>query len=756
MAFDKKKFAVQFAGEAREHVAGLNEGLLKLERDPADGETLNLVFRVAHTIKGSSRVVGLTPIAHVAHKIEDSLDALREKRIQPSKDLFNLLFKAIDLLSEMLDRVQAGQEIDVNGGKICEELDLAAQGGAAAPSPAQPRRSGTAQPSSRQVPSSAPEKQPGKVETPASPPDPAARSEKTGAAEAGSREETVRIPIARLDQTIKLMGEIVSNHNRMKQALPDLAKLGELSARLNELAERLTAGRRFGKGELENEVAVIAKELDANSVRLNDNAKDALSIQSLLTEEFREKVLRMRMLPLSVVWDAFPRLVRDMSTSLGKEVDFIMEGGETELDKKIIEKIGDPLQHIVRNCFDHGIEPPEERIRTGKPMKGVIKLSARYEGGNALIEVADDGAGIPIGKIKERALARKLFDEDTLNAMSASEIVNLIFRPGFSTSTIITDISGRGVGMDVARENIVEKLKGSIQIQTEEGRGTAFTIRLPVTLAIVRVLFAAVSDLKVSIATSSIDEIVKVSRGEIIDVVNKRAVRLREQIIPVLSLDKILELPEKESAEKTDVYILILSQGKEKLGAIVDTLISGEDIALATLRPHMQKNELAAGATLVGRDEVVVLLHAPKLFALAKTAGAIDLAAKYREEEKKNLRILVVDDSLSTREIEKSILESYGYSVDLASDGVEGLEKAMESKYDLVITDVEMPRMDGFSLTERLRGESGYKHTPIIIVTSRDKEEDKRRGIQVGANAYIVKGRFDQSNLIETVQNLVE
>ncbi|MBI4384190.1 MAG: chemotaxis protein CheV [Nitrospinae bacterium] len=238
--------------------------------------------------------------------------------------------------------------------------------------------------------------------------------------------------------------------------------------------------------------------------------------------------------------------------------------------------------------------------------------------------------------------------------------------------------------------------------------------------------------------------------------VNKRAVRLREQIIPVLGLDKVLGLPEKEPAGRTDVYVLILTMGKEKLGAVVDTLISEEDIVLAPLPPHMQKNDLAAGATLVGRDEVVVLLHAPKLFALAKTAGEMDLAAKYRGEEKKTLRILAIDDSLSTREIEKSILESYGYSVDLASDRVEGLEKAMESKYDLVTTDVEMPRMDGFSLTEKLRGESGYKHTPIVIVTSRDREEDKRRGIQVGANAYIVKDSFDQSNLIETVQNLVE
>lgn len=760
MAFDKKKFVARFAGEAKDHIAMLNDAFLKLEKDPDNMEILNLVFRSAHTIKGSSRVLSLNDITNLAHKLEDTLDALRNKRISHSKQLFNLLFKSVDMLGSIIEQVQAGEAITIDTKQMCEELALATAG---APKPGGNEilqklapTNAEAKPSVEAT-SSATAKESPKNEKSAEPivaPSHSESGEKPGSP--AKSEETVRLTISKIDETIKLMGEIISNNSRIKLNLTHLDALKSVVSKLFEIGQDLESSDKYSSDPLIKEVVSMSQQLDVTTKQLEESTKDTLNMQTLLSGELRERVLKMRMFPLATVIDSFPRMVRDMCSTTGKAVSFIVDGAETELDKKVIEKIGDPLLHIVRNCFDHGIEHPEERTKKGKPEMGAIKLSAYYEGGNVLIEVSDDGGGIPIEKIKERAILKKLHDRETLDSMPEKEIINLIFRPGFSTSAIITDLSGRGVGMDVVKENIVEHLKGSIEIKTAEGKGSTFSIRIPVTLAIVRVLFVVISGFKAAIAVNSINEVLKVSRKDIIEVVNKRAIRLREQIIPVFNIETTLNLSEKKQIQKSpDVYIVMLSLGNEKLGLIVDSLINEEDIVMVPLPKHMEKIDLVAGVTLVGKDEIVVLFHIPKVFALSKRIyeeKSIDLSS---EKEKKEQYILVVDDSLSTREIEKSILESYGYKVDLASDGMEGLEKAQEFHYDLVITDVEMPRMDGFSLTENLRKRNDYKHTPVIIVTSLDKESDKRRGIQVGANAYIVKGSFDQSNLLGTVQSLI-
>lgn len=747
VSFDKKKFITRFVGEATDHLSQLNEGLLKLERNPDDMEILNQVFRSAHTIKGSSRVLSLNDITKVAHRLEDALDALRGKKIVSSKELFNLLFKATDMLGDIVKQIQSGVSVDIDSRQLCEALEMAMSGqfqgsanigGTPADSIAsQDDTTETAAENKKSAPTIA--KDSGK-----------------SASDQSRIMETVRLPIAKIDESIKLMGEIISNNSRMKHNLSDLETIKKLSNRFMELSMKIENRQQVHTETLINEISNLAQNLDSRVRSYEENTKDTMSIQSLLTEELREKVLKMRMFPLSTAVDSFYRMVRDMSSSAGKNVDLIMDGTGIELDKKVIEKIGDPLLHIVRNCFDHGIESLDVRVKNGKPKNGTIRLTACYEGGNVLIEVSDDGGGIPVEKIKEKALLKKLYDKETLDNMPRNEIINLIFRPGFSTSAIITDLSGRGVGMDVVKENIVEELKGSIEIKTVEGKGSTFYIRIPVTLAIVRALFIVASDLTLAIAVNAISEVVRIPKTEIIEVVNKRAIRLREQIIPVISLENALQLAEKRPDNNMNAYIVILSLGNEKLGLIIDTLINEEDIVMVALPKHMEKIDLVAGVTMVGKDEIVVLLHVPKLFALASKIYEPVTTEKSSSKDKKSQYILVVDDSVSTREIEKSILESYGYNVDLASDGMEGLEKAGEFQYDLVITDVEMPRMDGFSLTEKLRNKVGYKNTPVIIVTSLDKESDKKRGIQVGANAYIVKGSFDQSNLLNTVQNLIE
>lgn len=307
--------------------------------------------------------------------------------------------------------------------------------------------------------------------------------------------------------------------------------------------------------------------------------------------------------------------------------------------------------------------------------------------------------------------------------------------------------------MDVVKNNIVDRLSGSIQTKTKEGEGTTFLIRLPLTLRIMGVVSVAVSDMIFAIPANSISEILRIPKAELIDVVDKKAIRLREQIIPVVELQSLLNLPGKRKTTEEELLILMVFMGNEQLGLIVDSIIGNEDVVIKPLPTHMQNIQWVSGVTISGKNELISILHVSTI---------IDAAKEMKEErrfekagDKKAIHILLAEDSFSTGEIEKSILESYGYKVDIAVDGQEALEKAMEYKYDVVITDIEMPRLDGFSLTEKLRKESEYEHIPIIIVTSRDKEEDKKRGVRVGADAYIVKSAFDQSNLLETIQNLV-
>ena len=759
MAFDMAKFLGRFVDEAREHVGKLNEGLVHLEKDPDDSETINSIFRSAHTIKGSSRMMKLNQITEVAHKLEDALGALREKKFKHSKELADLLFRGIDAISDMIDKTAAGQEITVDNSSLCEDLARAAEGNIVqATAPASPPTPPSSKGEDMAVPPLEPEavadKTPNVSEAPApvqpGPSQPQAAVKETKETKLKAA-ETVRINSEKLDELIKLMGEIVSNQNRLKQRLFDVKEIEAMANR----SMKLFAGFENGEPqENKDEVIGSARALFLKIKQLVSSVKDDTNIHELLTGELQEKALRMRMVPLSLVFDSLHRMVRDISRSIGKEVDLVIEGGDIELDKKMIDKIGDPLVHMLRNSVDHGVETPQERQKAGKPATGVVKLSACYDAGSVLIELSDDGGGIPLEKIREKALRKKMFSESEIADMSETALIDLIFHPGFSTSAIITDVSGRGVGMDVVKRNIVEDLRGSIRIESKEGKGTSFYIRLPMTLAVMRILLVRVMDSMFAITAHNVSEIVRFPKSELINVVDKKAVRLRNEFIPVINLEALLKLNGRKQVERDDLLIIIIYMGSEKMGLIVDELLDEEDMVIKSLPSHMKNINLVSGVTISGKNEIINVLHIPSIIEAAKEMRE----SRIREETKEDLgavNILVVDDSINTREIEKSILEAYGYKVDLAGDGMEGLEKAKAFKYDLVITDVEMPRMDGFSLTERLRNDEAYKDTPIVIVTSREKEEDKRRGIMVGADAYIVKGSFDQSSLLEIVQNLV-
>lgn len=729
MAFDHSLFVARFVEEAREHCSRINEGLLNLESSPGDAETLNALFRSAHTIKGSSSMMKLTGVTELARHMEDVLDAVRGGKIPMAAALSGTLFRAADALCALLDKVAAGDTKADAPRALCRDLAQAAEAPPVA-APVTAPEAATSPTSPATAPVAAP---------PIAAPRPAQ----------GKQADYLRINAAKLDDLVRLMGEIVSEHGRFRR------RIGGLREIERALARHLTAvAGQLENAEKRQETLTEAGAALRLSLRQAVRAMhDASLMQDHLVGDLQETSLKLRMQPLSTVFDPLRRTVRDLAQEHGKELEFVVDGGDTELDRKIIDRIGDCLVHMIRNALDHGLESAPERIAAGKPAKGSVTLSACYDSGCVTILLSDDGKGLSVDAIREKALAKRLYDADTLAGMSRAEIVNIIFMPGFSTSPIITDLSGRGVGMDVVRKSIVDELKGTIIIESKEGSGTTFLMRLPLNLAVFHLFLLATGGKTCALPATSIVEMLSVRRSDIIEIVNKRAIRLREQIIPVESLATILGLG-SGTPESDQVTVVVVRDGEEKLGLLVDDIIGREEMAVKPLPAHLQNLPMISGATIGERNGIVNVLHVPEILRQSRQIAQPGKPVQQGGEVKAST-VLVVDDSVNTREIEKSILEAYGYCVATAEDGEDGWEKTRQTRYDLVITDVEMPRLDGFSLTERLRGDERYRAVPIIIVTSREKDEDKKRGIQVGANAYIVKGAFDQSNLLETVRALI-
>ncbi len=720
MAIDIRKFIGRFVEEARDHLARLGEGLAALDAGRADPEGVNALFRSAHTIKGSSRMLRLASITEIAHRLEDVLGAMRDGSLAYSAPLGQLLYRALDQLADLVDRLAQGGDgasLPAPDGALCQALAQAA--GPAAPgeeasaAPAEPIES--AEPPAAAVAVAAPEP-------------------RLQAA------ETVRVRLSKLDELIKLMGEVVSSHARMRERLADIHALER------SLAASLGDGAAQGLRQ-------FARLL-----------KDDVQAQEALMDELHDKTLLMRMLPLAIVLEPAARLVRELARSVGKQVECSIGGTEIELDRQLIDKLSDPIIHLIRNAIDHGIELPAARAAAGKPAQGRLRLSARQDGGWVVIEVADDGGGIPVAAVREKAVKKGLLSAEKAAALTDQEAIDLIFLPGFSTSSIITDPSGRGVGMDVVRQTVLDELQGAVGIETRPGQGTTFSLRLPMSLAMMRVLLVQAHGLPWGFTAQHVVELQRVPAQALMQVAERQVVIVRNEFVPVVPLAELLRVPAPAAPaggpgaqeRHPGLLLVVLQVRSEKIAVQVDGLLDERDMVIKPLPPHLRRLPLVSGMVITGRNEMVNVLHAPALLEQARRLrGQGVQAGAAAHASATPYRVLVVDDSLNTREIEKDVLQAYGYHVTLAEDGVDGLRKAMEGEFDAILTDVEMPHMDGFTLTARLREEDRYRDTPIVIITSREKEEDKRRGMQVGADAYIVKGDFDQNNLVETLRTLL-
>ncbi len=592
--------------------------------------------------------------------------------------------------------------------------------------------------------------------------------------------KTLRVDTKKLDQLVNQVGELIIAKIKAKEHLSELEKMirsveewhrewnktKQYFKHIDKLHYRpsdLPAGSSIysqnknlytffeensGKlAGLTNKMNKLYKIIQEDDTRLH-----------LIVNELEERIKSVRVLPLATIFHMFPRMVRDIAREKNKNIELIISGSETSVDKKIIEEIKSPLIHLIRNSIDHGIEEPQTRIANGKNPVGKIFLAAYHLENSVLIEIIDDGHGIDVEAIKRKVIQKQLLSEEELSAMTEEQIMNIIFWPGFSTGEMVTDISGRGIGLDIVYTKI-SQLNGNVKIKSTLGEGCRVSIQLPVTMATIKSFLIEVNKQKFAIPTSTIKTTHLISPESIFYKEGKKTIIVDDSTVPICNLSDVLDLP--ESTKKNNKIVVIIVQSEDiQVGFVVDRLIGDQEILHKNLSPPLLRVRNIAGVTTLGSGELCLILNIGDLIKSAYSKfGVVEkriLAEKITDQnESDEKHILVVDDSLTTRILERNILKAAGYNVTVANNGLEALTKISTEKFDLVVSDVEMPEINGFELTERLREEKKYANIPIILVTSLASEIDRRKGLNLGANSYITKGNFNQDELLFTIKKLL-
>ncbi|GAA6854794.1 chemotaxis histidine kinase/response regulator CheAY2 [Helicobacter pylori] len=784
---DLQEIMEDFLIEAFEMNEQLDQDLVELEHNPEDLDLLNRIFRVAHTIKGSSSFLNLNILTHLTHNMEDILNRARKGEIKITPDIMDVVLRSIDLMKTLLVTIRDTGS-DTNNGKENEIEEAVKQLQAITSQNLEGAKEGTKEAPKEEVKEEAKEeikeenkenkaKAPtaensasdnpladepdldytnmsaeeveaeierllnkrqeadkerraqkkqeakpkqevaSKTETPKTETPKAPKTETKAKAKADTEEnkapsigveQTVRVDVRRLDHLMNLIGELVLGKNRLIRIYGDV--------------EERYDGEKFLE-ELNQVVSSI----------------------SAVTTDLQLAVMKTRMQPVGKVFNKFPRMVRDLSRELGKSIELIIEGEETELDKSIVEEIGDPLIHIIRNSCDHGIEPLEERRKLNKPETGKVQLSAYNEGNHIVIKISDDGKGLDPVMLKEKAIEKGVISERDAEGMSDREAFNLIFKPGFSTAKVVSNVSGRGVGMDVVKTNI-EKLNGIIEIDSEVGVGTTQKLKIPLTLAIIQALLVGVQEEYYAIPLSSVLETVRISQDEIYTVDGKSVLRLRDEVLSLVRLSDIFKV-DAILESNSDVYVVIIGLADQKIGVIVDYLIGQEEVVIKSLGYYLKNTRGIAGATVRGDGKITLIVDVGAMMDMAKSIK-VNITTLMNESENTKSKnspsdyvVLAIDDSSTDRAIIRKCLKPLGITLLEASNGLEGLEmlKNGDKTPDAILVDIEMPKMDGYTFASEVRKYNKFKNLPLIAVTSRVTKTDRMRGVESGMTEYITK-----------------
>lgn len=781
-----------FKIEAAEHIQAMNRVLLALEKNPEGEERAELlkeIFREAHSLKGAAGAADFGEVEATGHRLESVLGAAKSGDIELTPDLCDVLYEAIDAAGTIVEATLENKPHGLNLPDLYARLDAAEAGrviprgergeerGESGEQEAEEQEAGGKEPpAAKPIPTAAvspPSKLgegPGERATAAKAPK--AKDQRAKPTDADSCvEETIRVSTSKLDSLMTQAGELLVAGLKVDQRLKEVEEINQVVENWNRewLKVRATRSHLIHDNGYE-EIRPLLKFMELNQQTLKalttqinnlwrSFSSDALHL-SRVTTDLGKEVMKVRMLPVSTVFDLLPRLARDVAREKGKEVNLQVEGAETELDRKVLEEIKDPLIHILRNAVDHGIESPEERERAGKPRAGTITLKAFQKGNNIIIKVSDDGAGINVERVKKSALKAGVIGAEDAETISDDEAMQLIFISGLSTSSIITDISGRGVGMDVVRKN-VEALHGHVDVDSTPGQGTTMTLVLPLTLATTQELLVQVKEQTYGIPISAVERIQRILPQDISTVEGKEAIVVNDDPISLVYLSDVLELGRQEDEVRPDqkMPVVILGAGRKRIAFLVDDVVGQQESVVKGLGRQLSRVRNVAGATILGTGQVIMTLNSSDLIKSARgVAGRTSIMARVRQAKIKEVErqiILVVDDSLTTRNLEQNILETAGYDIKVAADGVEALSVLQSDHCDLIVSDILMPEMDGFELTAAVREHPDLEEMPIILVTALESREDRERGIEVGADAYIVKSTFDQESLLDAIEQLI-
>ena len=809
-----------FLIEAFEMIEQLDNDLLELENNPDDLDLLNRIFRVAHTIKGSSSFLNFDVLTHLTHHMEDVLNKARRGELVITPDIMDVVLESTDKMKAILEHIKetGSDEGAVDVGPTVARLEAVLRGespSAAAVEEAAPQAASSEPEQAAEVPEEEEEKalsEMSEEEVEAEierllkqrqEEDRKRREAKKKAQEVGETpppseekelsemsEEEVEAEIERLlkqrqeedrkrreakkkaqeeAQKAQAAQEAAAAQAAEQKAKEEAAQKAQQSAKAAEKTEKKPAPKER-KSSVEQTIRVDVKRLDDlmnligelvlgknRLLKIYDDVEEryegeqfleelnqVVSSISLVTTDLQIAVMKTRMLPIGKVFNKFPRMVRDLARELHKEIELVISGEDTELDKSIVEEIGDPLVHIIRNSCDHGIEPPEERVKMGKPPKGTIWLKAYNEGNHIIIEIVDDGRGMDPEILKQKALEKGIISEKEADQMSDKEAYMLIFKPGFSTAAKVTNVSGRGVGMDVVKSNI-EKLNGIIEIDSEKGKGTTLKLKIPLTLAIIQSLLVSVQEEFYAVPLASVLETVRITPDEIQSVEGRSVLRLRDEVLPLVHLADIFDV-ERVFSMGEHAYVVIIGLAESKLGLIVDSLVGQEEIVIKSLGEYLKGVDGIAGATIRGDGRVTLIVDVGALMDMAKDVkSSIQNLESGNDKKEKNspadYNVLIVDDSKTDRTIMRKALEPLGISITEATNGVEALNllKDGSKTFDAALVDIEMPRMDGYTLASEIRKFNKFKHMPLIAVTSRTSRSDRLRGVEVGMTEYITK-----------------
>ncbi|MBU1276508.1 MAG: response regulator [Proteobacteria bacterium] len=768
-----------FQAELLEHLSTLTDGCLALEKQPqAEGRKriIEEMFRAAHSLKGAARAVELDDLGLLAHRMEDVFSAIGKGRVPFSPELSDLFLHALDLIGYVAEMHQQGTPLAPGRQRpVLEQLEAAAKGLPFA-IPASPFGLEEEEPQAReQEPGHLPmEKSAPPVHEPPTPPRPLPE-EPAGNLIAddfprtmGSQGSgTVRVNVKKLDALMEGMVELLVARMRPAHRLSELKQMRrrlvawethwrQVRGNYNQLRRRKTSDPHLLA--LLDYVALSEESLRAlndAATRMTKGMTADTRQLSLLTDEMQLNVHRVRMQPLSSLFSLFPRMVRDLARQAGKQVELVLRGEDTEVDRQVLEAMKDPITHLLRNAVDHGIEMPDQRARKGKRATGRIELSASQQGGLVLLEVKDDGAGIDLDKVRDVACSQGLLDADQSRDLDGEACRELLFCSGFSTKDQVDELSGRGVGLDAVKSG-VESLQGQVRFNSAAGQGTSFTMMLPLTLATTKTLLLSVGATTVAIPASSVERIHLIPSERVGSVEGKSVVELGGRTLPLVSMAQVLELSPEHAPEAKDKIVAVAMGLAERRAAFaVDGLRGTQEVVVKNLGRQLKKVRNVEGAAVLGSGEVIVVLNVADLLASAQRGASVSTRVASKDVKKEAPLVLVVDDSITTRTLEKNILETAGYRVRVASDGEEAWALVQRHGFDIVVSDVDMPRLDGCGLTARIKGEERYHDIPVVLVTSLDSEEDKLRGLRSGADAYITKSEFDQGDLLGTIERLI-